>query len=122
MDKLSIRDKNKIIAEYTGWTHIEESGYMIPEPPYIGYPPTNPMIGHKIHIPDYHSDERYIIYAVRISKIDLNVYTKNLASIVLGYSSSVDPRLNYSEAARLAMALAKDRTDAFVITLGHYNV
>lgn len=53
---MNASDQEFWIADWCGWTHIERSGILIPNPPWIGYPPKTQIIGQKQQLPSYTSD------------------------------------------------------------------
>lgn len=47
---------NRAIAEWCGWTHLERSGILLPDPPWRGYPHHDAIVGQKQQIPNYYSN------------------------------------------------------------------
>ena len=112
---------NRAISEICGWHGFERSGILLPEPPWLGYPPKHLVIGKKHHVLDYCVDlnamreaekclcssERWVKFCVCLNAIvcDASDEVRNLDAETLW---------------EMIHATAAQRAEAFLRTFGKW--
>jgi hypothetical protein len=115
-------EQNKAIAEYCGWHDFEESGFLIPNPPYNAYPPKSAIIGRKIQIPNYHLDLNEMHEAEKNLGDAVEAYAFNLLKLCAGYSDKAPiVEADCETVFTCAHATSQQRAEAFLRTIGKWK-
>jgi hypothetical protein len=112
---------NKAIAEICGWRNFERSGILLPDPPWLGYPTKNAIIGKKQKVPDYCGDLNAMHEAEGIVFSDLSeISTCRYWSKELPFVTGATSGWIHRDSPRIGGATATQRAEAFLRTFGKW--